>query len=100
MPRVFSLSVELNIPDHPPYSPDLARCNFWLFPKLKDALKGRRFDEISDIQHQVAKELKNIPDDLFQECFEQQTHRLTNCIDAQGDYFEGDSSRLFTGTQR
>ena len=26
-----------------PYSPDLAPCDFWLFPKLKTSLKGRRF---------------------------------------------------------
>ncbi|GFX45407.1 hypothetical protein TNCV_1026671 [Trichonephila clavipes] len=26
-----------------PYSPDLALSNFWLFPKLKETLKGRRF---------------------------------------------------------
>jgi histone-lysine N-methyltransferase SETMAR len=28
---------------HPPYSPDLASNDFWLFPKIKSALKGRRF---------------------------------------------------------
>jgi transposase len=27
----------------PPYSPDLAPCDFWLFPKLKSTLKVRRF---------------------------------------------------------
>jgi histone-lysine N-methyltransferase SETMAR len=32
--------------DHSPYSPDLAPCNFWLFPKLKNALKGQRFADI------------------------------------------------------
>jgi len=34
-----------NITQHckPPYSPDLAPCDFWLFPKLKSRLKGRRF---------------------------------------------------------
>jgi hypothetical protein len=26
----------------PPYSPDLSPCDFWLFPKLKLPLKGRR----------------------------------------------------------
>ena len=26
-----------------PYSPDLAPCEFWLFPKLKSSLNGRRF---------------------------------------------------------
>jgi len=35
--------------DHPPYSPDLARCDFCLFPKLKNALKGQSFADLSDI---------------------------------------------------
>ena len=39
--------------DHPPYSPDLAPCDFWLFPKLKNALKGQRFDDLSDIQRNL-----------------------------------------------
>ena len=35
---------------HPPYSPDLAPCYFFLFPKLKLRIKGRRFDNIEEIQ--------------------------------------------------
>jgi hypothetical protein len=34
---------------HPPYSPDLAPCDFFLFPKMKLKLKGRRFDTIEEI---------------------------------------------------
>ena len=34
----------------PPYSPDLAPCNFKLFPKLKSTLKGKRFQTIDEIQ--------------------------------------------------
>jgi hypothetical protein len=34
----------------PPYLPDLAPCDFALFPKLKMELKGRRFETVSDIQ--------------------------------------------------
>ena len=34
----------------PPYSPDLVPCNFWLFPKLKSPLKGKRFQTIHEIQ--------------------------------------------------
>jgi histone-lysine N-methyltransferase SETMAR len=26
--------------DHPPYSPDLAPCDFWLFSKLKEIQEG------------------------------------------------------------
>jgi transposase len=35
---------------HPPYSPDLAPCDFFLFPKMKLKLKGRRFETIEEIQ--------------------------------------------------
>jgi hypothetical protein len=35
---------------HTPYSPDLARCDFFLFPKMKLKLKGRRFDTSEEIQ--------------------------------------------------
>ena len=34
----------------PPYSPDLAPCDFWLFPNLKSPLKGTRFQTINEIQ--------------------------------------------------
>ena len=33
-----------------PYSPDLVPCDFWLFPKLKSPLKGKRFHTINEIQ--------------------------------------------------
>jgi hypothetical protein len=39
--------------DHPPYSPDLAPCDFWLYPKLKNALKGQIFAATPDIQCNV-----------------------------------------------
>jgi hypothetical protein len=32
---------------------NLAPCNFWLFPKLKDALKGQKIADIPDIQHNM-----------------------------------------------
>lgn len=34
---------------HPPYSPDLAPCDFWLFPKIKEKLKRKEF---IDREHQ------------------------------------------------
>ena len=37
---------------HPPYSPDLAPCDFFLFPKMRLQLKGRRFDGLEDIQRE------------------------------------------------
>jgi transposase len=48
--------------DRPPYSPDLARCNFWLFPQLKTALKGHIFSDIADIQGHATTILQSIPE--------------------------------------
>jgi histone-lysine N-methyltransferase SETMAR len=36
--------------EHPPCSPDVAPNDFWLFPKINSALKGRRFRDIEDIK--------------------------------------------------
>jgi transposase len=44
-----------------PYSPDMAPCDFWLFPKLKGPLKGSRFDSREDIMQNV-KELRSLPE--------------------------------------
>ena len=42
-----------------PYSPDLAPCDFWLFPKLKTTLKGRRFQSREDIMKKATEELQS-----------------------------------------
>jgi hypothetical protein len=44
---------------HPSYSPDLAPADFFLFPKLKSQLKGKRFQEISTIQANVTPNQEN-----------------------------------------
>ena len=43
-----------------PYSPDLDSCDFWLFPKLKSPLKGKRFQTIDEIQQNTRGKLMEI----------------------------------------
>jgi len=45
----------------PPYSPDLAPCDFFLFPRLKKDLKGRRVEATEDIKRNSTKTLLDIP---------------------------------------
>jgi hypothetical protein len=42
---------------HPPHSPDLAPCDFFLFPKIKLTMKGSRFDTIEEFQAKSQREL-------------------------------------------
>ena len=49
----------------PPYSPDLAPCDFWLFPKFKEKLRGYRYETIEEMKETVTK----VNDTLTQEDF-------------------------------
>ena len=59
----------------PHYSPDLVLCNFWIFPKLKSLLKGKRFQTIDEIQENTTGQLMATPIKDFAECFEQWKRR-------------------------
>jgi len=74
--------------EHPAYSPDLAPNDFFLFPKVKEILKGRHFDCTDDIRSNTTAALKAIPQNQFQICFEGWTRRWHRCIASQGEYFE------------
>jgi hypothetical protein len=73
--------------------PSFGSSDFWLFPKLKSALKGQRFQDIEDIQKNVMMALKAILQQEFQKCFQQWQHHWAKCIAAQVAYLEGDLSQ-------
>jgi len=56
---------------HPPYSPDLAPCDFFLFPHMKGQMKGKRFADISEVKKKTLEVLNNINTEEFQKCFQQ-----------------------------
>jgi len=83
-----------NIPSlpQPPYFPDLAPCDFFLFPQLKKTMEGRRFHYIVDIQANATRQLRAIIKSDYQRCFCQWQERWNKCIQARGHYFEGDKT--------
>jgi hypothetical protein len=78
----------------PPYSPDLSPCDFFLFPQQKNHLKGCHLGTLDNIQKSVTDELKDIPAETFQHCYEQWKQCLRRCVATQGNYFEGDNLDL------
>jgi len=65
---------------HPPYSPDLAPSDFWLFSTLKMGLKGTRFATMEDIKSNATAELRKIPKEAFHRCFQQWQDRRRKCV--------------------
>lgn len=76
--------------EHPPYSPDLAPCDFFLFDKIKDSMRGTHLGSQEEIKSESARLLKAIPEADWARCFESWKNRMRRCIAAEGDYFEGD----------
>jgi transposase len=60
----FVTNNNMVIVPYPPYSPDLAPCDFALFPKLKVKLNGR-FETVSDIQRESQAVLDGIKENDF-----------------------------------
>ena len=73
---------------HPPYSPDLAPANYFLFPKLKFSLKGQHFQTLEEIQCALTMKLNNISKTAFLEGMNKLKERANTCIDQVGMYFE------------
>ena len=69
----------------PPYSPDLAPCDFWLFPKLR----GCRYETIEEMKEAVTNVIDTLTQEDFHGAFQKLLER-NKCIASGGDYFEGD----------
>ena len=74
----------------PPYSPDVAPCDFWLFPKLT----GSRYETFVEMKEAVRKVIDTLTQEdfhgAFHGTFQKLLERYNKCIASGGDYFEGD----------
>ena len=70
----------------PPYSPNFAPCDFWLFPKLR----GCRYETIEEMKEAVTKVIDTLTQEDFHGAFQKLLERYNKCIAAGGGDFEGD----------
>ena len=74
----------INTVAHHPYRPDLAPCDFWLFPKLR----GCRYETIEERKEAVTKVIDTLTQEDLDGAFQRLLERYNKCIAAGGDYFE------------
>lgn len=84
----FLDATDVELVGHPPYSPDLAPCDFFLFPKLKKLLRGQRFSDPEAAVASIIDQLYKIPKKEFKNCFDNWFKRMKKCIKVKGEYFE------------
>jgi histone-lysine N-methyltransferase SETMAR len=71
---------------HPPYSPDIAPSDFYLFGRIKGMLVGKSFESREDLLSEVVKITKMIPRDELCRVFEEWKRRLVVVIESGGEY--------------
>jgi len=74
--------------EHPPYSPDLAPSDFYLFPKFKLFLAGQLFSSNQETIAAVEEYFADLTKDHYKDRIMELEHRWNKCISLKGDYVE------------
>ena len=87
--KSFLASEKVKVLNHPPYSPNLSPCDFFLFPRLKKMLSGNKYTSRSSLGSAIYQCLQQIPKEDYLSAFRDWVKRLQKCVSVKGEYFEG-----------
>jgi len=73
---------------HPAYSPDLAPSDYWLFPKMKEPLRGHRYGSLSALSSAISQWVRGTPTEFFAQGISKLPERWHKCVQLGGDYVE------------
>jgi histone-lysine N-methyltransferase SETMAR len=73
---------------HPPYSPDLAPSDFYLFGYVKHQLQRHKFTEGAESVSTISEILNQIPTNTLVDVSDDWMRSLQRCIDISGEYVE------------
>lgn len=80
----------INLLPHPQYSPDLAPCDYFVFPFIKKEMRGRRFPNLKAAQDEVRSIVKNkMTPEMFTLSLKLLAYRWKKCVAMEGQYFKG-----------
>ncbi|CAH1989497.1 unnamed protein product [Acanthoscelides obtectus] len=68
--RQYLTEENVELLDHPPYSPDLTPNDFFTFPKIKNRLRGQRFQSPEEAVDAFKNAVLDLPANDWNKCFE------------------------------
>ena len=74
--------------NHPPYSPDLAPSDYYLFRNLKSHLRGTRFQDDVELKAATGAWFEDQIDDYYFNGIDCLKEKWAKCIEVKGDYIE------------
>ncbi|CAH1969175.1 unnamed protein product [Acanthoscelides obtectus] len=86
--RQYLTEENVELLDHPSYSPDLGPSDFFTFPKIKNRLRGQRFQSREEAVDAFNNAVLDLPEIEWDKCVENWFERMQMCINLRGEYFE------------
>ncbi|CAH1961420.1 unnamed protein product [Acanthoscelides obtectus] len=86
--RQYLTEENVELLDHPTYSPDPSPNDIVTFPKIKNRLRGRRFQSPEKAVGAFKNAVLDLPANEWNKCFENWFERMRMCINLRGEYFE------------
>ena len=86
MPKLYELHFELLL--HPPYSPDLAPSDYWLFVDHKRMLQGKRFGFNEEVILETEEYLEAKDKSFYKKDIKLLEKHWNQCSTQQGDYVD------------
>jgi hypothetical protein len=74
--------------EHPPYSRDLAPCDFFLFGYLHDKMQFLSYGTVDELRYTIVSTIQAIPNTTLIQVFQTWRWRLEGCLQEEGNDFE------------
>ena len=84
----FLTANDVQLVTHPPYSPDLGLCDWFLFPSAKRQLKGKQFQNAEDARAFFEGIILDIFQSMWSGVMDSWFERMVKCVQAEGGFFE------------
>ncbi|GBP43665.1 hypothetical protein EVAR_30499_1 [Eumeta japonica] len=84
----FLESQKIELTGHPPNSPALAPNDFYLFPNVKNKLRGQRFSSRKEAIDAFKMHVLQIPQSEWKNCHKNWFQLMQKCIDHHREHFE------------
>ena len=84
----FLAASNVQLVTHPPYSPDLAPCDWFLFPSIKRQMKGKQFQSAEDARALFEGVILDIPQSTWSGAIESWFERKAKCVHGKGGFFK------------
>ena len=86
----YFIKIGIKTVSHHPYSPDLAPCDFCLFPKLKEKLRGyRRYETTEEMKEAVTKVIDMLTQEDFHGAFRSCWNDTTSALQPEEITWKG-----------